>query len=657
MNKNKLFAAMTRAFLVITLSACTQLAGTDAGTPSAPVTSQGTPTAATIPANPGATTSIPSGTVTPMPLPGTGNSAGLLPPQYYSPLQNAEYVSKSTTIAVRYGLALSSQNLASLKFSVMGSISGMHSGKMILADDHQTVIFKPDQPFAPGERVEVSLNSLQVDAETAYAPLTYRFSVAINQQPGGVAASNQVPSAPPRSAFPSYLTVPQDIPHFTVNTASLDNGEGDIFVAPFYWTKGVTGSYLLILDGQGNLVYYQSVADAQNAFDFKVQPNGMLSYFDQKTATFYLMNSHYQIVNTYQAGNGYTADLHDLLVLPNGNVMLMAYDAETVDMSKIVPGGKNDATVTGLIIQEIDPAKNVIFQWRSWDHIAYTESNQSLTDQNIDLVHGNALALAQDGNLLLSSRNLSEITKINLKTGAVMWRLGGKANMFMFLNDGGFAYQHDVRQLPNGDITLFDNHGTEQNPTPSRGVEYKIDEANMTVTRVWQYTPAQPVFTTYMGNVQRLADGNTFLDWGAPWTGGGYQFLSMTEVDANNQVVFQLTFDQPYVSYRAFRLPWQGFPLDPPALAFKSDATGLTLGYSWNGATQVASWRLYGGGSQNSLNLIEEKAKNGFETQSHLTNLPKGECYFQAAAVDKNGNEMARSRVISTDAAACPLAQ
>ena len=578
-----------------------------------------------------------------------------LAPQYYSPLKNAEYVSTGATIILRYGPTLDDQNLAALKFDVQGANSGTHTGKTILADDHQTVIFKPNQPFTPGEQVTVAVNSLQLDAQTTYGPLSYSFTVAANQQPGTVGGTNEPATTPPKPAFPDFLTLPQDIPHYTVTKASPDNGEGYIFVAPFYWTQSTLGSYLLILNGQGQIVYYQSMADALNAFDFKVQPNGMLSYFDQKNSTYYVMDSHYQVVNTYQAGNGYVADLHDLQILPNGNALLMAYDEETVDMSKVVPGGKKDATVTGLIVQELDPSKNVIFQWRSWDHVAYTDSTANLTEQNIDLIHGNALALANDGNLLLSSRNLSEITKINLQTGEVMWRFGGKANQFELLNGQPFAYQHDVRQLPNGDITIFDNQGTEQNPAPSHGIEYKLDVARKTATQVWEYTHEPPVFATFMGDTQRLADGNTFLDWGAPSTDKGYVFVTMTEVTPDNQTVFELAFDQPYVSYRAFRFPWQGSPDTLPALASKVDSSGITLGYSWNGATEVASYRVLGGNSQQSLSLIEEKAKTDFETQSHLSDLPQDECYFQVAALDKSGIEMARSKVISTDPVNCPL--
>jgi hypothetical protein len=155
--------------------------------------------------------------------------------------------------------------------------------------------------------------------------------------------------------------------------------------------------------------------------------------------------------------------------------------------------------------------------------------------------------------------------------------------------------------------------------------------------------------------MERLPDGNTFLSWGAPSTAKEYVYVSMTEVTPDNRGVFDLSFDQPYVSYRAFRFPWQGFPDTQPALASKVEGDTITLGYSWNGATEVAGYRVFGGNSPQSLGLIEEQAKTDFETQSHLTNLPQGECYFQVAALDESGNEMARSAIISTDDVNCPL--
>ncbi len=654
MKKNTLLAALARLLLLASLSSCALPPGAKSLAPaSINIAQTATPYYDTT----HSTTTLLPGTVQPtlsVQPPQTSGSLSSLPPVYYSPLANAQLVSRNTTLAVRYGPKLSTQNVSALKFTVQGTQSGVHDGQVILADDQQTVIFKPSLSFTPGERVKVSVDGLNVDSKLNFSPISYTFTVATNQKPGGVGAATTPPKNAPASAFPNYLTAPQDIPHYTVAKTSPDNGEGDIFVAPIPWTAASTGSYLLILDGQGNLIYYQSMANQFNGYDFKVLPNGDLSFFSQKDSVFYVMDAHYQIIKKIQAGNGYATDLHDLLLLPNGNVILMAYDAETIDMSKVVSGGNSNATVTGLIVQELDSSDNVIFQWRSWDFFAFTDSTSSLTDPTIDLVHGNGLALAGDGNLLVSSRDLSEITKIDLQTGAVMWRLGGKANQFQFVNDQPFAYQHNIGVLPNGDITIFDNHGTQESPAPSRGVEYKVDEVNKTVTKMWEFQDTPPIFATFMGDTQRMVNGNTFLDWGAPFTGTGYQFVNITEVDPQNQVIFQLAFDQPYVSYRAFRAPWLGSPLTRPDLAFKTDGNGLLLGYSWNGATEVASWKVYGGSSPDSLSLIDQKAKAGFETQTQLASLQKSECYFQAAAIDKNGNEMARSAVVSTDNAACP---
>jgi len=577
------------------------------------------------------------------------------PLAYYSPLANAQYVSKNDTIILRFGPALNADNLANLVVSPTGAKSGLHDGKLILADDRRTVIFKPNQAFTPGEQVTVQVSSLSVSIGVAYQPLNYSFTVAANQQTA-VVASNTVPTTMPVPAFPAYLTLPKDIPHYTVSvtsTSTLD--EGYIFVSPFYWTMSTVGSYLLILDNTGQIVYYKSMADQLAGFDFKVLPSGYMVYYDQKTSLHVIMDSHYQVVGTYAAQNGYAADLHDFLMTKDGYTFLMIADEETIDMSKMVRGGQNDAAVTGLVIQELDPHQNVIFEWRSWDHFTFGESTASLTTQQIDLIHGNGLALSNDGNLLLSCRNLSSITKIDLQTGAIMWRFGGKRNDFKLVNDSGFNFQHNIAMLANGDITLFDNQGTDQSPATSRALEYRLDEANKTANLVWSFAHNPPVFTDYMGDVQRMANGNTFIAWGSAVVTNGYVFTSMTEVAPDNQVIFEMAFDQPYVSYRAFRGPWVGTPSSVPDLAYSVGDGEFTLGYSWNGTTEVASWNLYGGTSTQAMILIDQRVKQGFETQSHFADLPPNECYFQVAALDKNGSELARSELLSTDKNICPL--
>src|SRR5690606_33427409 len=109
----------------------------------------------------------------------------------------------------------------------------------------------------------------------------------------------------------------------------------------------------------------------------------------------------------------------------------------------------------------------------------------------IDYAHGNAVELDSDGNILISSRHMNEITKIDRTTGEIIWRWGGKNNEFTFVNDTlAFSFQHDIRRLPNGNVTLFDN-GNHHKPPRSRAVEYELDEVNKTATVVWQY-PEEP---------------------------------------------------------------------------------------------------------------------------------------------------------------------
>ena len=117
-------------------------------------------------------------------------------------------------------------------------------------------------------------------------------------------------------------------------------------------------------------------------------------------------------------------------------------------------------------------------QWRSWEHFDITDEQQfiDLTSGSFDFSHMNAIDIDTDGNILLSARNTSEVTKINRDTGEIIWRLGGAHNQFTYVNDpwNGTRNQHAVRMVTTNDYTMFDN-GNLHNPSMSRGVEYVLD--------------------------------------------------------------------------------------------------------------------------------------------------------------------------------------
>jgi hypothetical protein len=70
-------------------------------------------------------------------------------------------------------------------------------------------------------------------------------------------------------------------------------------------------------------------------------------------------------------------------------------------------------------------------------------------------------------------------------------------------------------------------------------------------------------------------------------------------------------------SYRAYRFPWDGQPLSPPAAAAAELAPASTeVWASWNGSTEVASWQVLAGLDGTDLVPVGSASpKTGFETQ------------------------------------------
>ncbi len=402
--------------------------------------------------------------------------------EYIAPRPGAQLVSSGTTIAIRPGEPIAPETVREGLFHVEGEQSGVHRGAVRLADDQKTVIFVPEQPFAPSEHVRVLVSS---GLRTASGSMVPEVSWGFRISPRQTASISEIYSfdeeqgalfteeaAVEEAALGGLATLPADLPTITVTVPANDTGGGYVFLSP---SRSFRAPYdLLILDDRGEVVYHQRMNSS--VMDFKKQVDGSITYW--MSGTFYALDNSYNLVNTYQPGNGYGwADGHDLQILPNGHALLMIYDAQPVDMSQIVPGGSPTATVTGLVLQELDTQKNVVFEWRSWDHFQITDTVVDLTRRNIDYVHGNAIELDADGNWLISSRNLWEITKISRASGDIIWRLGGKNNQFTFINNDPpyFAYQHDIRRLPNGHVTLFDNR-SGLIPEYSRAVEFILDE-------------------------------------------------------------------------------------------------------------------------------------------------------------------------------------
>jgi hypothetical protein len=144
---------------------------------------------------------------------------------------------------------------------------------------------------------------------------------------------------------------------------------------------------------------------------------------------------------------------------------------------------------------------------------------------------------------------LEEITKIDRNTGDIIWRFGGENNQFKFENDTlGFSVQHDIRKLPSGNISLFDNGSIHPDPKFSSALEYHLDEVNLKATLVNRFRHEPDVLGYVMGNVQNKPDGSKVVGWGSA-------IHSITEFDSVGEVLYEMKFEA--FSYRSYRFPWK----------------------------------------------------------------------------------------------------
>jgi hypothetical protein len=329
--------------------------------------------------------------------------------------------------------------------------------------------------------------------------------------------------------------LPADLPAFA--TTGTQSGAG------FTLLSQLAVNYLQIVSGDGSPVWYYPVpAVAPVNGSFQQQPDGTFTYSanppganpaspgmggvfrqidalgnDIRTWTGLGPDGSGQIAADTR-GNPVTvvsANTHELRLLPDGDALLFGITTRTMDLTSV--GGQPDGTVYSDVLERVGTDGEVKFAWNVLDYVTQADGTGDLINSTtLDFDHANSIDVMPDGNYLVSLRNLSSVWKIDATTGDVLWRLGGARSDFAFVNDPlhGFGRQHDARALPNGNIILFDND-TDSGTNESRAAEYALDTTTSpwTATLVWSTSPGPGMFTPVMGGAQRMANGNTLVDY------------------------------------------------------------------------------------------------------------------------------------------------
>jgi arylsulfotransferase ASST len=531
--------------------------------------------------------------------------------------------------------------------AVTGSRSGAHRGRLVALPTGRGSEFIPARPFTDGEHVRVLATlRARVAGAASVAPganrLGWSFSVAAPIPLG--ASAGRMPIA--RQARVNWNRLTHSFhseswlhpPIVGVTGTDPDPNVGDIFAD----AENSLQPGPVILNPDGQLLYFQPLKHSK-AFNVQVQ-----TYQGQSVLTYWqgyskygvgighdvVLNHNYQQVAAVYAGHGYNADLHEFQITPSGNAFITAFVPVRANLSSV--GGPRHGILLDAVIQEINISTGqVLWEWHASGHIHLSETyEQPLGNAPFDCFHVNSIQQLPNGNLLISARHTWALYEINMRTGRIPLVIGGKHSSVRMGPGTHFEWQHNARMQPDGTITVFDNasNGGSREEYQSRALRLRLNLRRRRVTLVRAFTDNPPLLAASQGSVQPLPDGNTFVGWGAvPY---------FTEFGPTGRQLFSLHFGPRLESYRGLRFQWWGQPATPPWVAVSATTDGTNVYASWNGATQVASWRVLSGPSTSSMATAGQYAKTSFETKMAVGSTQP---YFAVQALDGAGNVLGTS--------------
>jgi hypothetical protein len=299
--------------------------------------------------------------------------------------------------------------------------------------------------------------------------------------------------------------------------------------------------------------------------------------------------------------------------------------------------GRPHSVMGGVVLELEIPTGRVVWEWHSFDHVPLDESYQKIGPR-FDYFHINAIDVAPDGNLIVSARNTWTVYKVNRRTGAIMWRLGGRRSDFALGKGVHFAWQHHARLHDGGStISIFDNGAAPPVEPQSRALLIDLDATRKRATLTRSDVHNHPkLLARYTGSAQLLDNGDMLVGWGsAPY---------FTEFARDGTIRLDAHLPAGGQTYRALRFPWTGRPLDRPRVVLRPTSGGSYLYASWNGATEVTAWQLHTGTSASTLRRAATIPRRGFETAMPIR---RGVRHAQVVAVDDRGKELGRSNAIA----------
>ena len=286
------------------------------------------------------------------------------------------------------------------------------------------------------------------------------------------------------------------------------------------WKDGHNTWYFL-WDETGRIVWYHKAQGAgrlQEAswggFSIRQQPNGNLVYI-RGGCCLVEITPLGEVVDWLEADADTGWPRHDFLLLDDGRILYLNY--EKVAASTLVRGWDADTAVRveGLRSwNQTEGASEEVWQY----HDTFAPGPESVELNSRNWPRFNSLSVGAGGNWLLSARNRNQLIALSPDFRRIQWRLGGPDSDYEFPDPADRFYeQHTASQLPNGNILLFDNGSgrpAAEGGDYSRALELRLDAANGTAVKAWEYRHRPDLFASWVSSAFRLGNGHTLVNFG-----------------------------------------------------------------------------------------------------------------------------------------------
>ncbi len=375
----------------------------------------------------------------------------------------------------------------------------------------------------------------------------------------GLTAATEALSVP--VSFTTEAPLPGFIPSFEVTGES--SGERPYRMFDLVQLPVTSTSSIFVVDPAGTTRWhmgYQSRESFPGGIDAVTTTSDGTVHFAMQSRYIEIDELGAVITDISDEDLGILGMHHEAMVLPSGNIVVLAYSFEEVDY----PGFPN-TLVAGDVIVEFTPQGDVVWSWDTFDHLdpmrilepigSWTITHPQTQESAYDWTHANGVTYQEDTDqFLLSLRHQDWLVAIDRESSEVEWILGPGGD-FSLTAGRWFAHQHSPQWQPDGSLLLYDNAVEAPSGLTTdalaRAVRYELDLDAFAAAQAWELDE-QDVSSPFAGDANLLPESGHYmvLDSTVLTEEGFRPRLREVDPDASPMVQWTLDLPAPYLAYR-----------------------------------------------------------------------------------------------------------